>query len=117
MGGGSLSTEKFAEEVKVLEGFLRDAGRDPATFPIGKRVYIAIDRDRERASKRLTEWFGAFYGRPQMAREVSVWGSRDECLKGLRAVVQAGARLLILNPVFDEMEHLEPLASEIGPAL
>src|SRR5204863_4126586 len=85
MGGGSLSTAKFAEEVKALEGFLRAAGRDPATFPIGKRVYVAIDRDRQRAAKRLTEWCGAFYGRPQMAEEVSVWGSRDECLEGLRA--------------------------------
>jgi probable F420-dependent oxidoreductase len=117
LGAGSLSTAKFADEVKLLHGFLCEAGRDPATFPIGKRVYLAIDNDRQRAGKRLTEWFGGFYGRPQMAEEVSVWGSRDDCLAGLKAVVAAGARLLLLNPVFDEMEHLEQLASEIGPAL
>jgi len=117
MGAGSLSTAKFADEVKLLHGFLREAGRDPATFPIGKRVYLAIDKDRQRAAKRLTEWFGGFYGRPQMAEEVSVWGSRDECLAGLKDVVAAGARLLLLNPVFDEMEHVERIASEIGPAL
>ena len=117
MGAGSLSTAKFAEEVKLLHGFLQDAGHDPATFPIGKRVYIAIDADRQRAGKRLAEWFGAFYGRPQMAEEVSVWGPHDECAERLREVVAAGARLLLLNPVFDEPEHLEQFASAIAPAL
>src|SRR5205814_5024504 len=49
MGAGSLSTAKFAEEVKLLHGFLQQAGHDPAAFPVGKRVYIAIDADRQRA--------------------------------------------------------------------
>jgi probable F420-dependent oxidoreductase len=117
MGAGSLSTAKFAEEVQALRGFLEAAGRDPATFPVGKRVYIAIDRDRARAGRRLTEWFGAFYGRPQMAEEVSVWGPPEECVDRLRDVAAAGAGLLMLNPVFDEMEHLEGFASVVAPGL
>ncbi|HET8578072.1 MAG TPA: LLM class flavin-dependent oxidoreductase [Methylomirabilota bacterium] len=117
MGAGSLSTAKFAEEVKLLRQCLNDAGRDSDAFPVAKRVYIAVDRDRARAGKRLTDWFGAFYGRPQMAEEVSVWGPVDECVEGLRQVLAAGARMLMLNPVFDEMEHLEQFASEIAPKL
>jgi probable F420-dependent oxidoreductase len=117
MGAGSLSTEKFAHEVKLLRGFLREQGRDPDTFPVGKRVYIAIDEDRDRAARRLAEWFKAFYGRPQMAAEVSVWGPPAECAERLREVVSAGARLLVLNPVFDEAQHLEQFASVIAPAL
>jgi hypothetical protein len=31
--------------------------------------------------------------------------------------VAAGARLVMLNPVFDEMEHLERFAAEIAPKL
>jgi hypothetical protein len=31
--------------------------------------------------------------------------------------VAAGARLLMLNPVFDEMEQLEVFASAFGPRL
>jgi len=117
MGAGSLSTAKFAEEVRLLRGFLEAAGRDPMTFPVGKRVYIAIHRDKARAGRRLAEWFGAFYGRPQMAEEVSVWGPPEECVNRLRDVVAAGAGLLMLNPVFDEMEHLEQFASEVAPGL
>lgn len=117
MGAGSLSTAKFADEVQVLRGLLSKAGRDAAAFPIAKRVYIAVDRDRARAGRRLTEWFGAFYGRPQMAEEVSVWGSPEDCLAGLRQVTAAGAGMLMLNPVFDDMEHLELFASEIAPKI
>ena len=117
MGAGSLSTAKFAEEVTMLRSLLREVGRDPEAFPIGKRVYIAIDPDRARAGKRLAEWFSAFYGRPQMAEEVSVWGPPEECVERLREVMAAGARLLLLNPVFDEMEHLEQFASVIAPRL
>jgi probable F420-dependent oxidoreductase len=117
MGAGSLSTAKFAEEVKVLRSMLTEAKRDAAAFPIAKRVYIAVDRDKARAGKRLTEWFGGFYGRPQMAEEVSVWGPPEECVAGLQQVIAAGAGMVMLNPVFDDMEHLEIFASEIAPKL
>jgi probable F420-dependent oxidoreductase len=117
MGAGSLSTVGFAREVVLVRELLEKAGRDPASFPVGKRVYLALDRDRDRAGRRLAEWFGAFYGRPQLAAEVSVWGSPADCLEGLAAVVRAGARLLVLNPVFDEPEQLEAFALELAGRL
>lgn len=117
MGAGSIATAQFAEEVKRLRGFLDEAGRDPNRFPVGKRVYIAIDRDRDRASRRLGEWFGAFYGRPELATQVAVWGDVPECLEALGQVTAAGARLILLNPVFDEAEQLERIAAEIAPRL
>ena len=117
MGAGSATTVAFAHEVGLLRGFMAEAGREPATMDIGKRVYVAVDRDRDRAGRRLAEYFGAFYGRPQLAAEVSVWGSVDQCVAGVREVVAAGARLVMLNPVFDELEQLETLAAEVVPRL
>jgi alkanesulfonate monooxygenase SsuD/methylene tetrahydromethanopterin reductase-like flavin-dependent oxidoreductase (luciferase family) len=117
VGAGAATTAAFAGEVRALRGLLAEAGRDPASFVIAKRVYIAIDEDRARAARRLAEWFGAFYGKPEMAERVAVWGPVDACVEGLRAVVAGGAGLLILNPVFDEQEHLERFASEIAPKL
>jgi probable F420-dependent oxidoreductase len=117
MGAGSATTAAFAHEVGLLRGFLAEASRDPATMDVGKRVYVAVDRDRERAGRRLAEYFGAFYGRPQLAAEVSVWGSADQCVAGLREVIAVGARLVMLNPVFDEVEQLETLAAEVVPRL
>ena len=111
IGAGSASTATFTEEVRLLERLLRERGRDPGRFAVGKRVYIAIDDDRARAGRRLADWFKAFYGRPELAADVSVWGDASECLDGLAAVVAAGARFLLLNPVFDELEHLERFAT------
>jgi alkanesulfonate monooxygenase SsuD/methylene tetrahydromethanopterin reductase-like flavin-dependent oxidoreductase (luciferase family) len=115
IGAGSASTATFAEQVKGLRAILAERGRDSSSFPIGKRVYLAIDRDRARAGKRLAEWFGAFYGRPALAKEVSVWGDVDTCVEGLRAVAAAGAGFLMLNPVFDEAEQLERIAADLAP--
>jgi probable F420-dependent oxidoreductase len=117
IGAGSASTATFAEQMKVLRAILAERGRDSASFPIGKRVYLAIDRDRARAGKRLAEWFGAFYGRPALAEEVSVWGDANTCVEGLRAVAAAGAGFLMLNPVFDEAEQLERIAADLAPRL
>lgn len=107
IGAGSIASGQFAEEVRTLQGFLQEVGRDPAGFAIGKRVYIAVDGDRDRARRRLVEWFGPFYRRPELAERVSVWGTPAECLEGLAPIVEAGARLLILNPVFDRAGQLE----------
>ena len=117
IGAGSSPTSQFVDEVRQVTQMLDDAKRDPAAFPIGKRVYLAIDRDRARAGKRLAEWFTAFYGRAEMAEQVSVFGGPQEVVDGLAEVVRGGAQYLLLNPVFDEREHLEQLASEIMPAL
>jgi probable F420-dependent oxidoreductase len=111
IGAGSISTKTFADEVGALKGLLQQAGRDPSSFPVAKRVYIAADEDHGRAIKRLRDWFGAFYGKADMADEVAIWGSIDECAERLSQVVRAGAGLIILNPVFDEMEQLECCAA------
>jgi probable F420-dependent oxidoreductase len=117
IGAGSISTKVFLDEVKLLRGFMKEGGRDPARFPLGKRVYIAVDQDRARAGRRLGEWFGAFYGRPALAAEVSVWGEPQECVERLTEIVEAGVGFLMLNPVFDELEHLEVFASGLAPKL
>jgi len=117
IGAGSSSFEDFVTQYGLLQQFLEEEDRDPYTFGISKRVYVAVDQDRDRAQRSLREWFGAHYGNADMASRVSVWGSRDECLEKIAALIQAGAEHLILNPVFEEMEHLELLSEEIVPYL
>ncbi len=114
---GSSSTADFIEQYGALRRFLDEAQRDPATFAISKRVYLAVDKDRERAAKRLREWFGLYYGQSDLAERVSVWGDVEECVAGLREIASAGAHLLVLNPVFDMMDHLEVLAGKVIPQI
>ncbi len=107
MGQGPASTALFKKNVEGVHRFLDEADRDPATFAISKRVYVAVDDDENRALRRLREWIDHRYGRPGMAEEVSVWGSRDRVMDGLQEVTNAGAEHLLINPVFDLEEHLE----------
>ncbi len=46
-----------------------------------------------------------------------MWGSADQVVEGLQEVISAGARLVILSPVFDGTEQMENLASEVVPHL
>jgi probable F420-dependent oxidoreductase len=117
MGAGSSSSADFVKQAGLLRGFLEDAKRDPAGFQFSKRVYVAVDDDRGRAERRLREWFGVRYKNADMGSRVSIWGGRAECIDKLAELVRAGARHLMLNPVFDEMDHLELLAREVIPHL
>jgi hypothetical protein len=38
------------------------------------------------------------------------------CAQGLRDVAEAGAEVILLNPVFDEAEQMERLVAEVVPA-
>ncbi len=117
MGAGSSSTEQFVDGVSQVQAFLEESGRDPGTFAVSKRVYVALDNNEKRAETRLSEWFGRRYGNAEMASEVSVWGSADRCIEGLAKVTSAGAEMVLLNPAFDHMEHLDALARDVLPHL
>ena len=116
IGGGSASTEQFRENVRTLRTLLDEAGRDGGDFPIAKRVYIAVDEDREGTGRRIDEYFQRRYGRAGM-ESLAIWGPPDECLDRLREVADAGAQLILLDAPFDHAHQLERFASEIAPQL
>ena len=115
MGAGSSDTASFVTGVGQARMYLEESSRDPASFAISKRVYIAVDNDEQRAEGRLKEWFGKRYGNADMASVVSVWGSAAKCTEKLAKVTEAGAEMVLLNPAFDDLEHLEVLAQEVIP--
>jgi alkanesulfonate monooxygenase SsuD/methylene tetrahydromethanopterin reductase-like flavin-dependent oxidoreductase (luciferase family) len=99
------------DQVKLLADALREEGRDPAAFPIGKRVYIAVEDTEELARERLTPRLDGFYAAPGMTDRVAVCGSPEACAEQLRGLVAAGAGELLLNPLYDPLEQLEKLAT------
>ena len=118
MGAGASSTAQFIENAGYVRTYLEESGRDPATFAVSKRVYMAIDNDEGRAETRLRQWFGdSIYKDADMAARVAVWGSASKCTDKLAEIAEAGAQMLMLNPVYDHMEHLETLAQEVVPNL
>jgi probable F420-dependent oxidoreductase len=115
IGAGSQSTAQFSEQMEVVREELERHGRDPSSFQVAKRVYINVDDDGGRAQERMEAALAGHYGRGGWS---AVWvaGSPDACVEGLRAVADAGAELILLNPLVDDTEQMERLAAEVMPA-
>ena len=116
MGAGSQTTPGFAEQVEIVKQELAAQGRDPDAFRIGKRVYVHVEDDAERASRRLEDALRSHYGGGSWAEHMLA-GPAETCIEGIRAVAAAGAELVLLNPLTDDARQLERLAGEVIPAL
>ena len=119
-GAGSSTTAQFAQEVVVLREILAQQDRDPATFPVAKRVYIGVDDDGERVRQRvataLEDLYGT-HGRANGIAAVAVAGTPEACVQGLREVADAGAGTIMLNLLFDDLAQMERLTTEVIPEL
>jgi probable F420-dependent oxidoreductase len=119
-GAGSTSTADFAAQVVVLRAELERVGRDPAGFPVAKRVYLAVDDDPDRARQGLATELDRLYGHfglRDMEERVAVYGRPDTVVAGLRGVAAAGAELIQLNAMFDHTAQMERLAADVLPHL
>ena len=52
-----------------------------------------------------------------MGSQVSVWGPSDEIVPELQRLIDSGAGMLMFNPVFDHMFHVDTLKKELIPFL
>ena len=116
MGAGSQTAAQFAEQVRVVREELSAQNRDSATFRIGKRVYVHVEDDTERGRRRLEDALIRHYGRGDWSEHITA-GPPEVCAEGIRAVADAGAELILLNPLLDDAGQLERLATEVIPAL
>jgi alkanesulfonate monooxygenase SsuD/methylene tetrahydromethanopterin reductase-like flavin-dependent oxidoreductase (luciferase family) len=122
LGAGSSTTESFAEAVTIVREELDKQQKDPTHFTIGKRVYLMVDDDAVRARERVLEGLHRIYGESIPGGEdVPVSGTPDDVARGLRDVIDAGAEMLLLNPVGPDVaqnrEQMERLAAEVIPQL
>lgn len=121
LGAGSSTTAAFAEEVTIIRRELGNQGKDAAGFTVGKRVYLMIDDDRDRGRARVQAGLRRIYGEMKGIDAVPVWGPPGEVAAGLRAVADAGAQMILLNPVgeniAEDREQMERLAAEVIPQL
>jgi alkanesulfonate monooxygenase SsuD/methylene tetrahydromethanopterin reductase-like flavin-dependent oxidoreductase (luciferase family) len=119
MGAGSSTTASFAEAVKVVRRELDEQGKDATQFRIAKRVYLTIDDDAARASEQVLAGLHRIYGDMPGIEAVPVFGTPDEVVRGLREVIDAGAQMILLNPVGEtvgeDRDQMERLAAEVIP--
>jgi probable F420-dependent oxidoreductase len=114
MGSGGSSNAAFMRSVPLLREALEKAGRDPAKFPISKRVFLSVDDRPEAARTELHRWFTVVYRNPEGTDASGIHGTPEQVRERLEELVAAGANHLLLNPTARYTEQLEMLASVVG---
>jgi probable F420-dependent oxidoreductase len=114
MGSGGSSTASFSRSVPLLRAALEKGGRDPASFPISKRVFLSVHERPEVARAEAHRWFSEVYHNPDGTDASGVHGTPEQVRERLEALVAMGANHLLLNPVCRYAEQLEALAAVAG---
>jgi len=121
LGAGSSTTASFVDAVATVRAELEKQGKDPAGFTIGKRVYLMIDDDAARARERVVAGLHRIYGEMPGIEAVPVSGTPADVVRGVREVIDAGAQMVLLNPVgetvAEDREQMERLAADVIPQL
>ncbi len=112
-GAGSQTTDAFAEQVQLIRRELSEQGRDPTSFQIAKRVYVQVEDDEATARRRIGEALAHHYWGRTGLEALAVAGPPAKCVEGLRAVMAAGAELILLNTLVDDERQMERLAAEV----
>jgi probable F420-dependent oxidoreductase len=114
MGSGGSSIAAFAQSVPILRAALEKEGRDPARFPISKRVFLAVDERPAVARAELHRWFTEVYRNPEGTDASGIHGTPEQVRERLEEMIGMGANHLMLNPVSRYAEQLEALAAIVG---
>ena len=114
MGAGGSTTDDFREAVPLLREALERAGRDPARFPISKRIFISVDENAAAARAELDRWYTEVYHNPPGTDSSGIHGTPEQVRERLEEMVAMGANHLLLNPVSRHIEQLEALAAVVG---
>ena len=109
----------FAANWEKLSGYLKEAGKDPATYPTIAYHNININPDRSAAleeSKRfLDEYYGPVFA-PPMVEGWTAAGTPKQCAEDLRAMVRAGAKEITLRITsWDQQGQFQRLVHEVLP--
>ncbi|HVC51730.1 MAG TPA: LLM class flavin-dependent oxidoreductase [Stellaceae bacterium] len=114
MGSGGSSIAEFQRSVPILKEALAARGRDPETFPISKRIFMAVDDNPAVARRELNRWFTDVYHNPAGTDASGIHGTPEEVRARLEEIVAMGANHLMLNPVSCFGEQVEALAEVVG---
>ncbi len=115
MGAGGSQLSKYPGEVAILRQELEAIGKDPASFPTSKRIYVSISEKPCEGLAEMTNFCQAVYGTGDSAAEQGISGTPEEVRERLEALVAAtGPNHLLLHPVGRFVDQLEAVAEVVG---
>ncbi|MBI2862051.1 MAG: LLM class flavin-dependent oxidoreductase [Chloroflexi bacterium] len=117
LGGGRATVDSFRSAREKFLQFAREFGKDPASLPTGKLIYISIDSDRQKAKEKLVPFIDGYYGTGYDVDRFTAFGPAEECARLLQEYLDAGADPLIIGFPSPDVKQLERLAGEVVPKL
>lgn len=117
LGAGSSSVDDFLLQAEVIAELTEEYGTRTQPFGIGKRVYLSLSGPRQASLENERRWFDVTYGVPSLAEETAIVGSIEHLKDTLALLIDSGARLLVLDPLYHRPDDLEVLAGEVLPWL
>ncbi len=122
IGSATPTLADFREDVGRIERFLEEEERERSDFTIAKQFRLAVDANIERAEGRMHHQLNEIYYKWARTSNIAVrekenpiFGSAEQCAERISDFVSAGADVIILQPMFDQIEHAELLAEEVIP--
>jgi alkanesulfonate monooxygenase SsuD/methylene tetrahydromethanopterin reductase-like flavin-dependent oxidoreductase (luciferase family) len=120
MTDGGPTPAVFAARWKMLSQCLREAGRDPDTFPTAYHMMINIHENRERAWEDGVSFLSRYYGRIPDSF-LRVWlaaGPAVEVAERIQAYIDAGCKLPILRfAAWDAPVQIQRFIENVYPLL
>ena len=114
-----VTPASFVDALARLQRHLREADREPESFPhaLGSMFYYLTD-DRHQAEELLVEVVSPALGRPvELLRERLLIGSPAECAEKLAQFQLAGVQRVFLWPIEDEKRQLVRFHEQVLPQL
>jgi probable F420-dependent oxidoreductase len=114
MGAGGSSWAELKAAIPALHQALAKYGKNPASFPISKRIFMSVHERPEVAKAELLRWFGDVYHNPQGIETHGFYGTPEQAREYIEEAQAMGATHLLLNPIIRYEEQLEALAEVVG---
>jgi alkanesulfonate monooxygenase SsuD/methylene tetrahydromethanopterin reductase-like flavin-dependent oxidoreductase (luciferase family) len=108
---------EFAEGLRLLNGFLADAGKDPAAFPNAlATMWFHVTGDRAERDRVLNGIMQPMINRPlEVLEDRLCIGRAEECAEKLRALAGAGVQRVYIWPVLEPVQQIERFREKVVP--
>jgi len=116
MAAGSTSSEESLVDLAKMQSYLAEAGVDPKSFWLSKRIYIAVEDDGTKARQKLNAALSYQYGGRDQSR-VGLAATPSEAVAWLGRFSDAGVNHILLNPCYEHESQMEILATKVVPQL
>jgi alkanesulfonate monooxygenase SsuD/methylene tetrahydromethanopterin reductase-like flavin-dependent oxidoreductase (luciferase family) len=118
------SASRYARSVELIKSVAEEAGRNLSSFQWMSSVFVTIAESRAAGRQVAASSLGRVLraeGNPdfeQIVDRVAVTGTPDDVVRGLREMIDAGVRHLVLCPLGDDRRAgIRGLVEEVVPAL